>query len=96
MYKNPLRNKKFGEYRNSPGILTGLKYLFVFPKTTQLNKGIKQEELAEALGVSRQTTGSLENGRYNPSIILAFKIARYFNIAIEEVFIYEEENDDKN
>ncbi|MEL7664933.1 MAG: helix-turn-helix domain-containing protein [Methanosarcina mazei] len=38
----------------------------------------------------------MENGRYNPSIILAFKIARYFNIAIEEVFIYEEENDDKN
>jgi putative transcriptional regulator len=96
VYKNPLRNKKFGEYRNCPDILTDLKYLFVFPKTTQLNKGIKQEELAEALGVSRQTTGSLENGRYNPSIILAFKIAGYFNITIEEVFIYEEENDDKN
>ena len=54
-------------------------------------KGIKQEELAEALEVSRQTIGSLENGRYNPSIILAFKIARYFNIVIEEIFIYEEE-----
>lgn len=53
-------------------------------------KGITQEELANALEVSRQTVGSLENGRYNPSIILAFKIARFFNVSIEEVFIYEE------
>lgn len=52
---------------------------------------IKQEELAEALEVSRQTIGSLENGRYNPSIQLAFKIARYFHLTIEEIFIYEEE-----
>lgn len=52
---------------------------------------IKQEELALALEVSRQTIGSLENGRYNPSIILAFKIARYFNMRIEDIFIYEEE-----
>ena len=48
-------------------------------------KGIKQEELALALEVSRQTIGSLENGRYNPSIILAFKIAHYFGMAIEEI-----------
>ena len=54
-------------------------------------KGIKQEELALILGVSRQTIGSLENGRYNPSILLAFKIARYFQMSIEEIFIYEEE-----
>jgi len=53
--------------------------------------GIRQEELADKLEVSRQTIGSLENGRYNPSIILAFKIARFFNISIEEIFIYEEE-----
>ena len=53
--------------------------------------GINQEELANALEVSRQTIGSLENDRYNPSIILAFKIARYFNMSIEEIFIYEEE-----
>lgn len=53
--------------------------------------GIKQEDLALALEVSRQTIGSLENGRYNPSIILAFKIARYFGMKIEEIFIYEEE-----
>ena len=54
-------------------------------------KGISQEELAKALEVSRQTIGSLENGRYNPSIILAFKISKYFNMSIEEIFIYEEE-----
>ena len=54
-------------------------------------RGIRQEELAAALEVSRQTIGSLENGRYNPSIILAFKIARYFGLSIEDIFIYEEE-----
>ncbi len=54
-------------------------------------RGIKQEELAAALEVSRQTIGSLENGRYNPSILLAFKIARYFGMSIEEMFIYEED-----
>ena len=54
-------------------------------------KGINQEELAEILEVSRQTIGSLENGRYNPSIILAFKIAKYFGLKIEDIFIYEEE-----
>jgi putative transcriptional regulator len=53
--------------------------------------GINQEELAAKLEVSRQTIGSLENGRYNPSITLAFKIARYFDMSIEEIFIYEEE-----
>ena len=55
-------------------------------------RGIKQEEIAAALEVSRQTIGSLENGRYNPSIILAFKLARYFDMSIEDIFIYEEEN----
>ncbi len=54
-------------------------------------RGIKQEELATALEVSRQTIGSLENGRYNPSILLAFKIAKFFGLSIEEIFIYEEE-----
>jgi putative transcriptional regulator len=53
-------------------------------------RGINQEELA-ALVVSRQTIGSLENGRYNPSILLAFKIARYFRMSIEDIFIYEED-----
>ncbi len=54
-------------------------------------KGIRQEELAKAMGVSRQTISSLENGRYNPSIILAYKIARFFGKTVEEVFIFEEE-----
>ena len=54
-------------------------------------RGIKQEELAEILEVTRQTISSLENGRYNPSILLAFKIAKYFNVSIEDIFIYEEE-----
>lgn len=54
-------------------------------------RGLKQEELAAALEVSRQTIGSLENGRYNPSILLAFQIARYFGMRIEDIFIYEEE-----
>ena len=55
-------------------------------------RGLLQEELAEALEVSRQTISSLENGRYNPSIVLAFKVARYFGMGIEEIFIYEEES----
>ena len=54
-------------------------------------RGINQEELAEILEVSRQTIGSLENGRYNPSITLAIKIARYFKTGIEDIFIYEED-----
>ncbi len=54
-------------------------------------RGIKQEDLAAHLEVSRQTIGSLENGRYNPSIVLAIKIARFFNMPIEQIFIYEEE-----
>nr|WP_283205579.1 helix-turn-helix transcriptional regulator [Garciella nitratireducens] len=58
-------------------------------------RGITQEELADALEVSRQTISSLENGRYNPSIILAFKIARFFKLSIEEIFIYEEDSNGK-
>lgn len=57
------------------------------------SRGIRQEELAEILEVSRQTIGSLENGRYNPSILLAFKIARFFDMSIEDIFIYEEEKE---
>jgi DNA-binding protein len=56
-------------------------------------RGINQEELATILEVSRQTISSLEKGRYNPSIVLAFKIARYFGLTIEEIFIYEEESE---
>lgn len=56
-------------------------------------RGLCQEELARELSVSRQTISSLEKGRYNPSILLAFKIARYFGLTIEEIFIYEEEEE---
>ena len=55
-------------------------------------RGIRQEEFAKSMGVSRQTISSLENGRYNPSIILAYKIAQYFSMTIEEVFVFEEED----
>ena len=55
-------------------------------------RGIRQEDFAKSMGVSRQTISSLETGRYNPSIILAYKIAQYFGMTIEEVFIFEEED----
>ncbi|MBQ3520362.1 MAG: helix-turn-helix transcriptional regulator [Firmicutes bacterium] len=55
-------------------------------------RGIRQEDFAKEMGVSRQTISSLENGRYNPSIMLAYKIARFFDITIEEVFIFDEED----
>ena len=54
-------------------------------------RGIRQDELAKAVGVSRQTISSLENGRYDPSILLAHKIAKLFGMSIEEVFLFEEE-----
>ncbi|PKY93411.1 helix-turn-helix transcriptional regulator [Facklamia hominis] len=54
--------------------------------------GMTQEALAALLEVSRQTISSLEKGRYNPSIILAFKIARLFDLQIEDIFIFEEED----
>ena len=54
-------------------------------------RGIRQDEFARLMGVSRQTISSLETGRYNPSIFLAYNIAKYFDMTIEEVFIFEEE-----
>lgn len=61
----------------------------------EIRKGreIRQEEFAKALGVSRQTISSLETGRYNPSIFLAHKIALYFGMTIEEVFLFDEEEE---
>ncbi|NNU78580.1 helix-turn-helix transcriptional regulator [Clostridium estertheticum] len=52
---------------------------------------LTQQELANVLVVSRQTINSLENGKYNPSILLAHKIAKFFDTVIEKVFIFEEE-----
>jgi len=52
---------------------------------------ITQEELAAAVGVSRQTIISIENGKYTASLVLAYKISRYFHLTIEEVFDFAEE-----
>ena len=62
-------------------------------KIQELRKAnkISQAELADEMGVTRQTITSLEKGRYNVSLELAFKIARYFGKTIEEVFIFEED-----
>ncbi len=54
-------------------------------------KGIRQEDFSKLMGVSRQTISSLETGKYNPSIFLAYKIAKYFEMTIEEIFIFDEE-----
>ena len=61
----------------------------------ELRRGrrIRQEDLAEAVGVTRQTIISLENGRYNASLGLAHRIARYFGPSIEEIFIFEDEEE---
>lgn len=58
--------------------------------------GLTQETLADRLEVSRQTISSLESGRYNPSILLAFRLARFFNVTIEELFLYEEDTSNED
>ena len=55
-------------------------------ETLRREKGIRQEDLAQALNVSRQTIISLEKGKYNPSLALAFRLARYFGLPIEDIF----------
>ena len=55
-------------------------------------RGMTQQQLAAAVGVSRQTIISLEGGKYNPSILLAHSIAVQFGVSIEEIFIFEEES----
>ena len=52
--------------------------------------GLKQEDLARLVGVRRETIGNLEKGRYNPSLVLAWKIAHVFDVSIEEVFTVKE------
>ena len=54
-------------------------------------RDLSQEQLGEALGVSRQTIISIEKGKYNPSLDLAFRMARFFEMTIEEIFVYEED-----
>jgi len=58
-------------------------------KVLRAVKGLTQEQLADDLGVTRQTIHAVESGKYNPSIDLAFKLARYFDTSIEEIFHYE-------
>lgn len=61
-------------------------------KKIRMEKGIKQIRMAEDLQVTRQTMNAIENNRYNPSLELALKIVRYFNVPIEDVFTLEEED----
>lgn len=58
--------------------------------------GWTQQELADRAAVSRQTIISLEGGRYNPSILLAFRLAKLFGVSIEDIFLYDEESDNGN
>jgi putative transcriptional regulator len=59
-------------------------------KVLRAMKGVTQEQLAEELKVTRQTIHAVESGKYNPSLELAFKLARYFETTIEEIFSYED------
>ena len=54
------------------------------------SKGLSQEKLGDNLGVSRQTINSIENGKFDPSLTLAIKLTRYFNVSIDEIFTYED------
>ena len=56
-------------------------------------RGLTQSALGELLGVSRQTIISIERGRYNPSLALAFQIARVFGCTIEDIFVYDDEEE---
>ena len=58
-------------------------------------QNLTQEDFANLMQVSRQTISSLENGKYNPSILLAYKISKFFNLSIEDVFIFEENSEEK-
>ncbi len=59
-------------------------------KELRARDGLKQEELAELVGVRRETIGNLENGRYNPSLKLAMDIAAVFHMTVEEIFMFED------
>lgn len=69
---------------------TSMKVIIVKNRLADIRKSrnITQEQLASQLRVSRQTIGSIENGRYNPSLLLAFRIAELFELPIEKIFIY--------
>ena len=69
----------------------GVDYLNNRIKELRKENNITQDDLAGDVGVTRQTIISLENGKYNASLQLAYKISRYFDVTIEDIFIYEEE-----
>lgn len=73
------------------GIFTQIKTPIVFNTVVNWRKtaGITQAELAEAIGVSRQTVISIEKGNYVPSVLLAMKIANFFETNVEDIFSYE-------
>jgi putative transcriptional regulator len=60
-------------------------------KVFRAMRDLTQEALANEIGVTRQTVIAIEKGKYNPSLELAFKLARYFDTSIEDIFIYEPE-----
>jgi len=60
-------------------------------RVLRATRNITQDTLAKELGVTRQTIHAIETGKYNPSLDLAFKLARYFETKIEDVFTYDEE-----
>ncbi len=63
-------------------------------KVQRAKLGINQAELGKLADVSRQTISSIERGKYNPSVTLALKIAKIFNVSVEDIFVYEEDNND--
>jgi len=65
-------------------------------KIYRTEHSLTQEELAVALGVTRQTILAIEKGKYDPSLELAFKISRYFGVTMEEIFLYEDEDPDRS
>jgi putative transcriptional regulator len=64
-------------------------------KVQRAKLGINQAELGQLAGVSRQTISSIERGEYNPSVTLALKLAKIFNVSVEDIFIYEEDNENE-
>ena len=59
-------------------------------KGLRIKKGVSQNDLALALSVSRQTINSIENGKFDPSLTLAIKMTRYFELPLDEIFVYED------
>lgn len=68
-----------------------MNYVKAKLKVFRAMRDLTQEALAQEIGVTRQTVIAIEKGKYNPSLELAFKLARYFDASIEDIFIYESE-----